>query len=106
MYTDLYSLYKKNTTRTGFWFTKKNWENHVGQVLKIRGIEEGEDIKSPTKPEVVVMLMDKRTKKITEIVEIAEPQSPDFQKLHKDFKPKYEVPQSMMNLHNSLKKKR
>lgn len=102
MYTDLYTIYQKNTTQLGFWITKKHWKNNVAQVLRIKGVSEGENVNESTNPDVVVMLMDIRTNEIQEIVEIANPQNPQFLKLDRDFEPKFHLPKNLMQVHNSL----
>jgi hypothetical protein len=96
MYTDLYSLYKLNTEAVGFWFKKKNWCNHVAQVLKVNKRFEGNLLLSDNH-EVIVMLMDTRDNKIHEIVEISEPDKPKFKQLNKQFIPNYDLPQYVLD---------
>lgn len=97
MYTDLFSLYHQNTKTTGFWIRKKNWDNHVAQVLKVNDRSDGHAVTDPNDDNVIVMIMDKRDNEIQDIVEISEPHSPKFETLNEQYRPNYMLPQSFID---------
>jgi len=97
MFTDLYSIYRQNTSNSGFWIKKKTWHNHVAQVLNVRdrGLKTRHQANDDFR--VIVMIMDTRDNQVTDIVEIAEPNAPHYMKLSQDYKPNYDLPQSMID---------
>ena len=97
MYTDLFSLYQQNTKATGFWIRKKNWDNHVAQVLKVNDFSKDQAVSDPEDDNVIVMIMDKRDNEIHDIVELSEPHSPNFETLHEQYRPNYMLPQSFID---------
>ncbi len=100
MKTDVYSHYLGHTNQFGFWLTKPHWDNYVAQVLKIIGIKEGESVLPTEHPKVIALLLDKRTNEIEEIVELAEPEKPDYIKLNQDFAPNYILPEAIKKVLN------
>jgi hypothetical protein len=97
MYTDLFSLYRQNTEETGFWVRKKNWSNHVAQVLRVKDFSKGHAVTDSNDQRVIAMIMDKRDNEIQDIVELSEPHSPNFETLTEEYSPNYILPQSFID---------
>ena len=97
MYSDLFTLYQQNTENTGFWVRKKNWANHVAQVLQVYVPNKLSRLKSKEDNRVIAMIMNTNTNEIFDIVELAEPGVATFQKLEEEYKPNTILPQSLLD---------
>lgn len=86
MYTDLITISQQQSHPDGFWITKKHWKNEVAQILKVEH----------NSSSFIAMLMDRKSGEINEIVKLANPQAQDFRLLEQSFKPKYNLPESIL----------
>lgn len=97
MYSDLFTLYQQNTENTGFWIRKKNWANHVAQVLQVNVPKKLSEPKTEVDNRVIAMIINTTTNEIFDIVELAEPGVATFQKLEEEYKPNTDLPQSLLD---------